>query len=351
MKENAEDVTALLDAEAVMTPEMLIHMIRITTPVGQIAVKGLATRVGAPYSPAMGGSVVYGELALGSALVSFRVPAEVAPQEGEAVVIRGVLHLALVDKSKDHAWRGNWKLTLIGQVVGKWIPRTPPEPVLPLPERGERIPLDDFISANGMESLLVLCTYTGQKDLAQSLSSSGRTERPEFLRANYSDVDAFLTTLESGLSNKIIRGLAIVRGGGTGLDVIGGSRQIVAKLISKGMPFYSALGHSTDIVLADRSADQVFHSPSELGAALARAVRHNEEKKANDLRIKRQSDLLEKRAQQLEKHAGQIVHLQEEARRSKGEMKARIAKLRNLLIGAAGMIALLLWWIVRSFSK
>lgn len=329
-----------------MTPEMLADTIRIITPVGPVSVKGIAVKVNSPFPSGSGGSVVYGELALGSALVSFRVPAEVAPQEGEAVVIRGVLRLTLVERTRDHAWRGNWKLTLIGQVIGTWTPRLSPVPILPLPERGERIPLNDFLLAHGMGSLLVLCTAVGRSDLAQSLASGGRAERPLFLEANYADADAFLRTIESGCSNTAVRGIAIVRGGGAGLDEIGGSRRIVAALLSKRIPFYTALGHSTDLVLADRSADQVFHSPSELGAALARAVRHGEENNARDLRIKRQSDLLTKRDRQLEQQAGQIGQLQEEAKRSKEESRVRNAKLRNLLISAALMVILLLLWIL-----
>lgn len=105
----------------------------------------------------------------------------------------------------------------------------------------------------------------------QSLTQAGLVERPEILRASFNDVTAVIKAAQQAVAAGC-RGVALARGGGAGLELIANSPQVTQAMIDLGVPFYSAMGHGDDIFLMDKYADQNFHTPSELGSALARAV-------------------------------------------------------------------------------
>lgn len=340
---------AFPQAVSALTPEAIAETVRILVPEGIVAVQGFAENISEPRAYGGGRPIVFGELVLGSALLAFRVPAENAPRNGEAVIVEGRLSGRLVTRSTGTAWRGDWKVTLIGQVVGNWTPRAARAPTPALPTRGARIPLGDFIGEHGIGSLTVLSSRVGHRDLAQSLASAGRAERPVFVEANFGDAGALLRTILELPTGGNMRGIALARGGGQGLDVIGGSREIVAALIGKRVPFYTALGHDTDVVLADRSADQVFHTPSELGAALARAAGKADAAAERDRRLSAQSGMIDRQKAELDRQAATLAGLRDDAVRAGEAARTRVAGLRRLLIGAGIVLALMAWLLVGRF--
>ncbi len=331
---------------APLTPEVLTDLIRISAPDGVIAVKGIAKEVKEPrvYGDH---ATVYGELTLGAALIPFAVPAECAPKEDQAVIIEGHLRFKLATRSNSNVWRGNWQVTLVGHVVGEWKPVAMPTRVIPLPERGERIPLSMFVFNHGVEALIVLTSDNGHRDLAQSISSAKCEQQPQFVKANFGDPRAFLQALDAIPIDGSVRGLAVVRGGGGGLDVIAGSREVVAALLRKGLPFYTALGHDSDVSLADRSADQVFHTPSELGAAIARAAHEASDRAKQHQRLNAQAGLLDRQKAQLDDQARQIAQLGTDATHATELANGRTRNLRNMLIAASLLIITLLCLLVR----
>lgn len=254
---------------APITPEMLVDLLKVQAPAGAFLIQGIARDV----RPWSGGdrSYVYGRLALGAASVRFRTSPEFAPREDEAVTIKGTLRIDPATRNGED-WRATHQVTLIGNVVGTWEPRAPVEPVLQLPSRDERLPLDEFVSLNGIASLAVLVSGTARADIARTLSEAGVTDRPEFIEANFGDQEKFLSTLHELRNRHDIAGVAIARGGGGGQELIGASREIISELIGMERPFYVALGHATDLALIDKFADQSFHTPSGFGAAIARAI-------------------------------------------------------------------------------
>ena len=187
-----------------------------------------------------------------------------APASDERVVIEGFLRASPVTRSFEGR-RGNWKIMLVGQVVGTWTPRETPPPPLPLPDRGEATPLDIFIETHGIEKLLILAIEVGQTDITNELVKARIEARSQFLRANFGNPDAFLQALSTIKQGRGIQSLAVARGGGLGLDVIGSSRDVVAALIDKGMPFYAALGHADRTRLGDRALHHGGFSPDKPG--------------------------------------------------------------------------------------
>ncbi len=163
---------------APITPEMLMDLLRVEAPAGSLLIQGIARDL-QPWSRG-DRSYVYGRLTLGSASVRFRTESAFAPQEGEAVTIQGTLRIEPANRSGED-WCATHQVMLAGKVVGTWEPRAAVEPVLQLPSRDERLPLDEFVSLNGVASLAVLVSGTARADIARTLS---KAERPEFMEAN-----------------------------------------------------------------------------------------------------------------------------------------------------------------------
>lgn len=177
----------------------MLETVHLAAPMGIIAVQGYAENVGKPWPGKTGRPSIFGDLVLGNGVLSFQVPVEDAPQSGERVVIEGHLRAKPILQNSNDGRRGHWRVTLIGRIVRTWEPREPPPAPLPLPERSESLPLDRFIEEHGIEKLLILATEVGQTDITSELVKARVTARPQFLRANFGDANAFLQTL-SGCS-------------------------------------------------------------------------------------------------------------------------------------------------------
>ncbi len=332
---------------APLTPEAVLETVRLVAPMGIVAVQGYAENVSKPWASKTGRSLVFGDLVLGGGVLSFQIPAEVAPEAGERVVIEGHLRAQRATQNNNDVRRGNWRTILTGTVVGTWEPRDPPPAPLPLPDRDECLPLDLFIEEHGIEKLLILTTEVGQTDITNELVKARVDARPLFLRANFGDPDAFLQTLARIQASPSVQGLAVARGGGIGLNVIGSSREVVAALMGKGLPIYAALGHAVDIELLDRYADQVFHSPTALASALQRSIQALSRRTWQGHEVNRQAALISDQQKQLTAHANHAGELERAGKQAEMAWQGRIGTLRTTVIVLSLVAAALLWMLVR----
>ena len=64
-----------------------------------------------------------------------------------------------------------------------------------------------------------------------------------------------------------IAGIAFVRGGSDPLTLqIWNDQALLRAFLAQPLPFYTALGHSQELLLADKYSDESFTTPSDLGA-------------------------------------------------------------------------------------
>lgn len=288
---------------APITPEVLRDLLRIDAPSGALLVQGIAREVDA-WSRG-GRAFVYGRLELGNASVRFRTPPEFAPQNGEAVIIKGVLRVETATQHRE-SWRATHQVTLYGNVIGTWEPREPVVPAVKLPSRDNRLLLDDFVSKNGVGTLAVLATSTVWADINQSFANAVTADQPKFIEANFGSADEFLKIARTVREQHGVRGIVIARGGGDGQEVIGESREVIAELIEMGLPFYVALGHTSDLHLIDKFADQTFHTPSGFGQDLAKAIRKDAYLRRQKSELKEQKEALISAKEKLDHANGRL---------------------------------------------
>lgn len=323
---------AFPNALAPLTPEVLVEVIQIDVPQGLVAVQGYALNL-RTWTPPNGRSFVFGELSLGTAVIAFRVPAEAAPDEGDSVVLEGYLKFSADAKGSANFRKGNWRIVLTGHVVGKWTPREQSAPVEAPIRDSEQVPIEKFFESAKLNHLLILASDTAKKDILRELSAADVKGRPQFLRIKFDDPPALVKLLGTLPSDYSYGALAVARGGGEGLDVIGNSAEVVRALIAAQVPFYSAIGHASDVVVMDRYADQTFHTPTALGSRIGQSIRANYRR---EMEARERDDL----------HQQIGVHL-----KTLSEAQQSLVHWRKWALGLGAIVlllALILWQVLKT---
>lgn len=272
-----------------LTPEALSERLIITAPPGNVAVQGIAQNIW-PWPKEGPPRRIYGRLVLGDFSIRFSTPPEAAPQENEAVIINGVLSVNSARSESD--WRATHEVILKGHVVGTWTPRLSQEEFTAIPQRDERLPLQSWADACTLNEMVILCTGTAERDINTSLLRGEIRGRPRFESMSFASETTFLNKLNQLIEEKSVGGFVIARGGGAGVEDIGNSRMIAKALTLSGIPFYTAIGHDTDVVLLDKFADEVFHTPSGFGAAWVQLSKERAKKAAQQRQIGELQDQL-----------------------------------------------------------
>lgn len=184
-------------------------------------------------------------------------------------------------------WLGYAMAVRSGSVVGRWQPTSAASAgngaALALRRESGRLPLSAWVEENELQSLLIIASDEGKPDLWQGLGARRQSLPLRFAVGRFGDASSFLECLDR-IDWDGVEGVAIVRGGGGGLDEVGNAPEVVQALLDRGVTFYSAMGHTNSACLLDKFADQAFAVPHAFGSALAealddlKAARHQEDR-------------------------------------------------------------------------
>jgi exodeoxyribonuclease VII large subunit len=195
------------------------------------------------------------------------------PRLGEDVVIVGTLCLSPL----------TFELQLHGDVEGAWQPKNR-MPRLTIPKRSQAPqPLAQFLEHHPVTAIGFIVTETGWSDVERS---AGRyVSCCVRVTPNFGDEDELVAAIEQLGGSVGIEAIVLARGGGAMLDEVGNSDKAAVTLIGQNMPFYAALGHSNDLMLLDKYADESFGTPSDFGHSLRSALERAEEIEASRRRL------------------------------------------------------------------
>ncbi len=242
----------------------LMEQVRLEAPRGAVTVRGI---VGAlrPFPSSEAPTHVYGDLrdSAGGSTISFRCGATVAPRAiDEPVVLRGTL---TIKKARMH--RG-YDLELVGGSVGVWSLPEPAGLSVALPETiRPKVTLERFFS-EGAKRLLLIGTKRAIED-AENTANRG-AGRLFDTRVSSTALESEQLLLEE--SARTYDGLCLARGGGDPDSFSAWKdHRLIESMLACGKPVYTALGHTSDVTLADKYADQSFVTPSDFGAACTEA--------------------------------------------------------------------------------
>lgn len=217
---------------------------------------------------------VYGEISGKEYRLSFRIPNEEGcPPLGSQVVIIGVFY---IQPSKFH---GGLETILSGQIdpKGKEILEIQGErkKVLSFERKTPPTRINNWIINNdsNLKRFSLLGTKVGIDDAYASIAQHGII--PEWRAISVSMVNSIdiIKAIKNILSDDSITGFALVRGGGASSTMeVWEDEEIIYLLMNSVKPFYTAFGHSTDLIPLDRIADESFGTPSILGSQLGQSV-------------------------------------------------------------------------------
>lgn len=207
--------------------------------------------------------------------LSLRCPYELRPTEGENIVFSGQVVL------RPHKLNmSGLDVQIIGEPVGTWKEKHQAQNA-PEINKGARILLSQYLSQSPVNELLITGSKTGLRD-TQACFSKFRNSFPiktEQIRVH--DSLALLEDLDAALNKHEPFAFAVVRGGDDASLNIWDDPKLVAELVKFDTPFYLALGHSHRVTLADKYADETFHTPSNFGATLSQYYEAELDKQEN----------------------------------------------------------------------
>lgn len=251
----------------------------------------------------------FGSLAEGKTRLRYRVPSTSMPKHGEDVVIVGTLVLSPL----------NFELQLHGDVESAWQPKHRlPRPIIPS-RSGSPETLAQHLEQHAVTSLGFIATEIGWADIERTAGKATVANcRPEF--ANFSDAEDVIAAINRLCQNDRIKAIVIARGGGPLLDEIGNSDELAIALINRKLPFYTALGHSNDLMLLDKYADESFGAPSDFGHRLRNALSEIESNQE-----------IRQKAEELDDENEQLKGAVSQGERALGDAKGREQLLRQQL--------------------
>lgn len=324
--------------DPIYTPQEILKLIDL--PTQKIRVQGIVRYA----SERKSHYPTYGEIEVDGNIIGFKLPSSQAPQKGDPIVIEGMLSLEQDYKSTSYY---RYVLRITGSIVGTYQPITQWEAKAPINLKQERVrvSLSEAIQKANLKaapqraSIVVFCSNTAQRDMEQQLEAYGHDLSKHcslhFIRIPfYSDQEAINKineTLKSGQYSPDI--LMLARGGGdpNEIAVTANSSSLVQTLIDTNLPFYSGVGHATDVTLVDKFADGCFHTPT----ALATEITQSQRDFINNYYDNQRKRKLEDSNRELEQEL--MAGMQEIAAMRKSQQAARVTRsiFTVLLIGVA----------------
>lgn len=239
-----------------LSPADLISAVQLRSPPGIVKVRGKVTRL---YNHTASG-YVYGDLASlnDDCSISFRCPEDAAPSShNQLVIIEGGLRLKAAYQAP------GFNLEITGSCTGNF--KLPKVQTTSVPERAAKLPLQEFLEKKA--SYALIGSGTGINDTIQA----GAT--PQWQSAQSQSDSSSILNQARVFKEKGAKAIFFVRGGADPTLELWNSPEFVKGLLELETPFYTALGHSDFISLADQCADYSYRTPDHLGEAIKQGNR------------------------------------------------------------------------------
>ena len=306
-----------------LLPDAIIDSVHLTHPKERVLIKGRVVEL-RPWPPDKPRNV-YGTLRGEQVSIDFKCPVNRSPRlEGEYTVLSGYLSV------KPKRFASGLEILLTGDAVSTWTPSTNSLPLI-LPTRTwGRQSLLVFVREHGAEALLVLTTKIGQDDFRTALTQQGASTRIcPTVQTRFGDRQKLLADLDQTITqHPAAKALAFVRGGGDADGLaLWDDPELVCALLERGRPFYTALGHSDRLLLADKHSDDTFATPTAFGQALGQAL----EAVAQERRLFAEFEASQQETARLTRETERLTHVQ----------RALTARHRQRLLWVWGLVGVL----------
>lgn len=267
-------------APYIPTPDDFLAQLQIETPHEHVSIKGVVERL-TPYAKEDTGKPqwVYGVLRGVDAAIGFRCPAWNTPTfEGEPVVLTG--HI-VVRPSRFH---DGLDVLLYGEPTGTWLPSySQADGIIRLEKRHTRLPLSTLVRNQGLNGLCILASRRGASDLLSAAQRHGLDLGPNVRTCRFDQKDPLLKAVRDAAKDTAVKAIAFARGGSDDATLrLWNDAAFLAAILDTGLPFYTAIGHSDVLLLADKYGDESFTTPTALGDSLGQILAQLEKEQRQD---------------------------------------------------------------------
>ena len=189
------------------------------------------------------------------------------PSEGAAIEFSGIITL----QTNPHGT--SLQIMINGSPVGTWE-RHKSSSALTGKDlvKYNNMPLSSLIERFENGSLLVVGSETGIHDVVSAINKDSfvKIEQSIVAVSKKADVLNLLMKIkkDSLKYQKLLPAFAVVRGGDDDSMMVWDDPDTVSALLDVGIPFFTALGHSHRVTLADKYAAQSFPTPGNFGSSI-----------------------------------------------------------------------------------
>jgi len=287
-----------------------------------VTVKGIASNI-KPYD-----RKTYFDLLGSGKKIRACCASEDTPSEGAAIEFNGLVTL----QTNNHGT--NLQIMINGSPIGSWE-RQKKSTILTSKDlvKYNNKPLSSLIGEFQTKRLLLIGTETAINDVIATLNTEGIEVVSSIVKVSQkSEVLSLLKKLkEDPYTSNIVGAIAVVRGGDDDSMDVWDDSEVVKSLLDVGCPFFTALGHSHRVTLADKYAAQSFPTPGNFASSF------NEESRAfeSSLSLNNNINLLEK---EVKESSLSIRLLEDRKLASEADIKLLKSKNRGLKLLSFGLM-------------
>lgn len=335
-----------------LTPDSVLSGINVTKSLEVFNVWGIVTSI-RPY-PRKGETLaIYGTLKGKNASIEFKCPPDAAPTSFNTIVaISGTL------KTEANRFETGLKVTICGDVVDSWAPADIPGYTHVQLEKDSRTYLHDLLAQHPLTSIKIISTKTAHADIKKQLSKYASELDPVFEICNFSSINALLSSAKNAINDENVKAVFFSRGGKDSTIELWNDIQFVSDLLALNIPFYTAIGHSDLITLAEKFSDESFTTPTDLGCSIDKILSELEKERKLKSVIKGQFNEIDSLNSSLESSTHQtekldlthtntlqgVVHKHENTLKELDDTyKHKENKLFKILFGSIVVNILLVW--------
>lgn len=259
------------------------------------------------------------------------------PRSNQTIVVRGVLS---VQASK---FTGGLEVLLTGALVGTYKPLTGPQSGLALERNRPPMRLAALVLRDQVPRIAALCSNIGAEDAQSACTRFGIVPPWTQIRVGFGDKEAMIASIQKMGDDPAHEAVVVLRGGGDAKSLeMWDDPDVVEALLALGKPFYTALGHSTHVLLADRFADEFFDTPTAFGSAVGQTLAQQHHHASSLEELRRQCGSLRSQMEAGQaSYQRQLATLQEDFRQEK-ESAGRTLAVAVVLGVAVALLLLLL---------
>ena len=312
---------------AVISPQNLIDSIRVIHPIEQVFVRGrIVGQI--RYYDASNPPTIYADLALDNKKIQITCPRNCSPNEGDNIIFSGVLIV-----KPDPNQFGNLRITVKGEPVGRWTPSDFGDSKVK-PERKHSITsLKKLLEYNGLQSLKIIGSKRAIQDLKTEMGKLCQLDDLiDSVECTVTNKKALLNEFRNAAKSTKYKAVLFTRGGADGsIGDVWDDHRFVKDLLDEKFPFFTGIGHSDVITLAEKLADKSFATPTAAGAELGNTIKELKEIQLTNLS---KQNAINERDEERQK----IAVLETELKQRKTKSSMLIIFLIVALIALVGLI-------------